>query len=83
MLLIEAQAETEEGLAGYACAGVFNPRAAYQHVAEVTVYLREDCRGRGLGRQLYQALEALLPLSLRPEIRVDNEEMIQLTARRT
>ena len=30
-----------------------------------------------------EALEALLPLSLRPEIRVDNEEMIQLTARRT
>ena len=53
-------AETEEGIVGYACAGAFNPRAAYQHVAEVTVYLREDCRGRGLGRQLYQALEALL-----------------------
>ena len=42
---------------GYAYAGPFHPRAAYAWAAEVAIYLRRDCRGRGLGRALYARLE--------------------------
>ena len=53
-------AEAEGTLLGYAYAAPFHPRAAYQWAAETTIYLRQDQRGRGLGRRLYGALEALL-----------------------
>ena len=55
-------AEAEGTLLGYAYAAPFHPRAAYQWAAETTIYLRQDQRGRGLGRRLYGALEALLTL---------------------
>ena len=42
---------------GYAYAGPFHPRAAYAWAAEVSIYLRRDCRGQGLGRTLYEQLE--------------------------
>lgn len=42
---------------GYAYAGPFHPRAAYGWAAEVSIYLRRDCRGQGLGRTLYEQLE--------------------------
>ena len=45
---------------GYACAGPFKERAAYDWSVETTIYLRQDQRGRGLGRALYQALERCL-----------------------
>ena len=38
---------------GYACAGPFKERAAYGWSVETTIYLRQDQRGRGLGRALY------------------------------
>ncbi|NJP40252.1 N-acetyltransferase [Oscillospiraceae bacterium HV4-5-C5C] len=45
---------------GYAYAGPFKERAAYTWAVETTVYLAEEAQGRGLGRQLYTVLEALL-----------------------
>ena len=48
----------EDGLIqGYAYAGVFKGRAAYQHSCEVSIYLEKNVKGRGYGRILYQALE--------------------------
>ena len=47
-------------IAGYAYAGAFGSRAAYQHSAELSIYLAGDCRGRGIGRLLYRELEACL-----------------------
>lgn len=47
-------------IAGYAYAGPLKPRGAYNHSVEVSIYLREDMRGQGLGSQLYGHLEALL-----------------------
>jgi len=41
---------------GYAHAGRHRERAAYQWSVDVTAYVREDARGRGVGRQLYTAL---------------------------
>ena len=51
----------EDGvIKGYAYAGVFKSRAAYDHCCEVTVYLDRDAKGNGYGRALYDALEAEL-----------------------
>ncbi len=47
-------------IVGYAYASAFKGRAAYDWAAETTVYLRRDCRGRGLGRTIYLALEEIL-----------------------
>lgn len=48
--------ETEDGVAGYAYATGYRPRAAYQWSVETTVYLAESARGRGLGGALYERL---------------------------
>lgn len=45
---------------GYAYASAFKSRRAYDHSAEASIYLRQDCRGRGVGRRLYGALEEIL-----------------------
>ena len=53
-------AEDGDRIAGFAYAGVHRERPAYRWSAEVSVYLGEDYRGRGLGRALYEPLFALL-----------------------
>lgn len=45
---------------GYAYASAFNERAAYDWVVETTVYLRRDCRRKGVGKKLYLVLEEIL-----------------------
>ncbi len=51
----------EDGrIEGYAYAGPFVGRAAYDWACETTIYLAPDARKRGLGRALYQALEEAL-----------------------
>lgn len=53
--------EEENGrIVGYAYASPFKTRAAYDWSVETTIYLRQDCRGRGLGKKLYLALEDVL-----------------------
>lgn len=47
-------------ITGYAYAGPFVGRAAYDWSAEMTIYLRADQRKRGLGRKLYETLEEAL-----------------------
>ena len=47
-------------IVGYAYASAFKGRAAYDWAVETTVYLRQSCRGRGLGRMIYSALEEIL-----------------------
>jgi L-amino acid N-acyltransferase YncA len=47
-------------IAGYAYASAFRPRAAYNWSVETTVYCKQDCRGRGVGKALYRALEDAL-----------------------
>src|SRR5699024_1255201 len=39
----------QEEVIGYAYYHPFHSRAAYQWWAEISVYLRQDCRGRGIG----------------------------------
>ena len=48
----------EDGvIQGYAYAGVFKDRAAYDHSCELSIYLDHNAKGRGYGRRLYEALE--------------------------
>ena len=51
----------EEGvIRGYAYAGVFKARAAYDHCCEMTIYLDQAAKGNGYGRALYGAMEEAL-----------------------
>jgi phosphinothricin acetyltransferase len=49
-------AEHEGAVAGWASLNVFNARRAYEHVADVSLYVERGSRGRGVGRQLLDAL---------------------------
>lgn len=42
---------------GYAYATSFKGRKAYDWAVETTIYIRQDCRGNGIGKLLYTALE--------------------------
>ena len=52
-------AERDGELLGYAYMGPFVGRAAYDWAAEVSIYVKEDKRKLGVGKCLYQALEAV------------------------
>lgn len=52
-------AEKDGEILGYAYTGPFVGRAAYDWAAEVSIYVKEDKRKMGVGRRLYQALEAV------------------------
>ncbi|WP_300120728.1 GNAT family N-acetyltransferase [uncultured Enterococcus sp.] len=53
--------ENERGkIVGYAYAGTYKGRTAYDWSVEVTVYLDQAKQGRGYGELLYTALEAYL-----------------------
>ena len=47
---------------GYAYASRHRERAAYRWSADVSVYVREEARGKGIGRALYTSLFAILRL---------------------
>lgn len=53
-------AEKDGHFLGYAYAGPFHERAAYDWCAEVSIYIRTDVRGTGIGKKLYEALEHAL-----------------------
>lgn len=53
-------AEEGDKLLGYAYASAFKGRAAYGWSVETSIYVREDCTGKGIGRALYSALEDVL-----------------------
>lgn len=62
-------AEAQGTIAGYAYAGPFRARPAYQWTTETTVYLDPAFRGRGVGTALYVALlEALRALGYRSAV---------------
>lgn len=53
-------AEEEDRLLGYVYAHPFIDRGASAHTAEVSLYLREEARGRGIGSALLSHLEEAL-----------------------
>jgi phosphinothricin acetyltransferase len=53
-------AESGGAIVGYAYAGYYIPRAACDHACEVSIYLSEGARGKGIGEALYSALFGIL-----------------------
>jgi L-amino acid N-acyltransferase YncA len=53
-------AVVDDGVAGYACAGPFKARPAYDWSVETSVYVASAGRGRGVGLALYRGLLAVL-----------------------
>ncbi|MGN0304966.1 MAG: GNAT family N-acetyltransferase [Lachnospiraceae bacterium] len=53
-------AQQDGQLVGYAYASPFKSRPAYDWAVETTIYIRQDQKKTGLGKELYQALENLL-----------------------
>lgn len=51
---------TSEHIIGYAYVGRLHERAAYDWSVETSIYVDRRARKRGLGRQLYERLEAIL-----------------------
>ncbi len=49
-----------KSIVGYAYASPFRKRAAYQHSAEMSIYIDQRCRQHGIGRSLYLELEKRL-----------------------
>lgn len=49
-------AVTDGTVIGYAYAGPFIPREAYDHCAEVSIYISRENRHGGIGRRLYEEL---------------------------
>lgn len=52
--------EADGKIIGYAYAGVFHARAAYDWAVETSIYMDKSFHGNGLGRRLYLALEEAL-----------------------
>lgn len=50
----------DDTVVGYAYASPFHSRAAYIHSAELSVYVRQDCKKSGIGSALYKRMEAIL-----------------------
>lgn len=75
--------ESGEEILGYAYAGAFVGRAAYDWSAEVTIYLAPNVLKKGYGKRLYAALERALQemgiLNLYACIGYPNEEDEYLT----
>ncbi len=55
-------AEEDGEIIGYAYAGAFKGRPAYDWSVETSIYLRKDRKKKGAGRRLYEALEQALIL---------------------
>ena len=53
-------AEVDGVPVGYAYASPLGSRPAFDWSVETAIYIREDCKGLGVGRALYEALESLL-----------------------
>jgi phosphinothricin acetyltransferase len=70
---------------GYAYASAYSFRTAYDWAAEVSVYVAQDAIAHGIGRRLYQALEAALRqqhvVSLGACITADNARSIRFHER--
>lgn len=53
-------AEKDGRIVGYAYAGSFNERAAYDWAVETSIYVDQNAKKMGIGRTLYEALEDVL-----------------------
>ncbi len=57
-VIVAEVAEAGGQVVGWGSLNVFNPRPAYDHVADFSLYVERDWRGRGVGGRLLDALIA-------------------------
>ncbi len=55
-------AELDGVPAGYAYACPLGSRPAFNWAVETAIYIREDCKGKGIGKALYEKLESILKI---------------------
>lgn len=55
-------AEEDGSILGYAYASKHRERSAYRWSVDISIYIRQDCRGKSIGKALYTALIAILRL---------------------
>ena len=53
-------AEEDGAILGYAYASTYYARAAYDWAVELSVYVSQDARGKGVGSKLYDVMEEML-----------------------
>lgn len=53
-------AEAGKEIVGYAYAGPLHERAAYDWSVELSIYVKRERKGQGVGRKLYESLEEIL-----------------------
>ena len=53
--------DDDGSVVGWGSLNAFNPRPAYDHVADFSVYVAREARGRGIGDALLSALENRAP----------------------
>lgn len=75
-------AEENGQVLGYAYASTYYARTAYNWTTELSIYLHEDARGRGLGSQLYKELKKRGFLRFLACIAVPNEASIAMHEKR-
>ena len=51
--------EEDGEVLGYAYLNDFNPRGGYRFTADLSLYVAQDARGKGIGRALYEAIEPM------------------------
>ena len=51
--------EEDGEILGYAYLNDFNPRGGYRFTADLSLYVAQDARGKGIGRALYAAIEPM------------------------
>ena len=52
--------EDEGEIRGYAYVSIFHGREAYSHAVETSIYVDKDCKGKGYGKALYEAMDDIL-----------------------
>ena len=53
-------AQEDDEILGYAYAAPIRSQAAYSHSVETSIYLKEEAKGKNIGRKLYEKLYELL-----------------------
>ena len=49
----------DDEVCGYCYISRYKPRQAYDRTAEITIYLKPECKGRGIGKETMKRLESI------------------------
>ncbi|MEE8859215.1 MAG: GNAT family N-acetyltransferase [Leuconostoc mesenteroides] len=58
--------EEDNTILGYAYAHEFNSRGAYKWTVEISVYVSQEARSRGIGKMLYSEIGNMVDCKIKP-----------------